>query len=211
MVFQVIRNSLQRIVGHLCQSSSVHRCHRQLVWFCSLFLSFVSHRVRFGREIVEFGGKDGEFVRGRHVERKEREGGRASRLFLSVVSLGCFLTTSARKERRIYKFTLEKRLQRKSQKCGHDNGFCDAKLPSSELQSTCALCILFFLSSSRQYNNCHSQTPTDSSSPSPPRSGFHPSSPESDTSTRLRLYSHRSNLSKRLGIFSALVCRWRCS
>ena len=144
MVFQVIRNSLQRIVGHLCQSSSVHRCHRQLVWFCSLFLSFVSHRVRFGREIVEFGGKDGEFVRGRHVERKEREGGRASRLFLSVVSLGCFLTTSARKERRIYKFTLEKRLQRKSQKCGHDNGFCDAKLPSSELQSTCALCILFF-------------------------------------------------------------------
>ena len=87
MVFQVIRNSLQRIVGHLCQSSSVHRCHRQLVWFCSLFLSFVSHRVRFGREIVEFGGKDGEFVRGRHVERKEREGGRASRLFLSVVFL----------------------------------------------------------------------------------------------------------------------------
>ena len=79
-------------------------------------------------------------------EKEEERLGCFSRLFLSVVSLGCFLTTSARKERRIYKFTLEKRLQRKSQKCGHDNGFCDAKLPSSELQSTCALCILFFLS-----------------------------------------------------------------
>ena len=206
MIFQVIRNSLQRIVGHLCQSSSVHRCHRQLVWFCSLFLSFVSHRVRFGREIVEFGGKDGEFVRGRHVERKEREGGRSSWLFLSVV----FLLLCTKRKKNLHIDT-GKKAPTKEQKCGHDNGFCDAKLPSSELQSTCALCILFFLSSSRQYNNCHSQTPTDSSSPSPPRSGFHPSSPESDTSTRLRLYSHRSNLSKRLGIFSALVCRWRCS
>ena len=152
--------------------------------------------------------RKGRRVCPRQTCRTERERRRKS---VSVVSLGCFLKTSARKERRIYKFTLEKRLQRKSQKCGHDNGFCAAKLPSSELQSTCALCILFFLSSSRQYNNCHSQTPTDNSSPSPPRSGFHPSSPESDTSTRLRLCSHHSNLSKRLGIFSALVCRWRCS
>ncbi len=67
--------------------------------------------------------------------------------------LGCFSRLFsyyyARKERRICIY-VGKKAPMKEQKCEHDNGFYDAKLPSSELQSTCALCILFFLSSSRR-------------------------------------------------------------
>ncbi len=107
--------------------------------------------MRFGRDIVELGGKDGEFVRGRHVEQKEREGGRASWLFLSVV----FLLLCTKRKKNLHIDT-GKKAPTKEQKCEHDNGFYNAKLPSSELQSTCALCILFFYPHHAVLSNSHS-------------------------------------------------------
>lgn len=85
-------------------------------------------------------------------EKEEERLGCFSRLFLSVV----FLQPLHEKKEEFTNLRWKKGSKRKSQKCGHDNGFSDAKLPSSELQSTCALCILFFYPHHAVLSNSHS-------------------------------------------------------